>query len=65
MTSIMHSKSSMPKLLTATALALASALAAAHGDHGFDGTHGRAGDLFGPAVLLGCAAAALGLRSKK
>ncbi len=55
----------MPKLLAATALTLTTGLAAAHSGHGFTGPHWHAGDLFGPAVMLGCAVAAFRLWRKK
>ena len=56
----------MPKLLTAAALALTTGLSAAHTGHGFADPHWHATDLFGPAVMLGCAAAAVWLwRNKK
>ena len=55
----------MPKLLAATVLALATGLAAAHAGHGFAGPHWHASELFGPALMLGCAAAAFWLWRKK
>ena len=55
----------MPKLLAATVLALATGLAAAHAGHGFADPHWHASDLFGPALRLGCAAAAFCLWRKK
>ena len=55
----------MPKLLAAPVLALATGLAAAHAGHGFAGPHWHASELFGPALMLGCAAAAFWLWRKK
>jgi len=54
----------MPKFLVASALALVTRLASAHAGHGFADPHWHAGDLFGPVVTLGCAAAAFWLWRK-
>ena len=55
----------MPKRLAAPALALATSFAAARSGHGFSSQHWHASDLFGPAVMPGCAAAVLLLRREK
>ena len=55
----------MNKLLTASALALVSWLASAHVGHGFAHLHWHASELFGLALMLGCAAAAFWLWRKK
>ena len=55
----------MNKLLTASALALVSGLAPAHVGHSFAHPHWHASELFGLALMLGCAAAAFWLWRKK
>jgi uncharacterized membrane protein AbrB (regulator of aidB expression) len=55
----------MTKLLAATCLTLLAGLASAHAGHGFSGPHWHASEMFGPAVMLGCAAGAFWLWSKK
>ncbi len=55
----------MPKLLVVAALALTTQLAAAHAGHALADPHWHASDLFGPALMLGCAAAAFWLWRKK
>ena len=55
----------MPKLLAATALALATGLAAAHSGHALADPHWHASDLFGPLMLVAVAAAVWCARKKR
>jgi hypothetical protein len=49
----------MRNLFTTVSLSFGAGIAAAHDGHGFSGVHWHASDLFGPAVLLALAGAAV------
>jgi hypothetical protein len=55
----------MRTLLTTLVLVSSCKIAAAHGGHGLSGAHWHASDLFGPALLLALAGAALWWNRRK